>query len=88
MDETDGACSNYGGKQSAYVVLVGKPEGKRQLERARRGCENNIKMEFHEIVCRAVDWIDLAQQRDKRRDYLNAVINVQVSKIADNFLTS
>jgi len=88
MDKTDGACSNYGGKQSAHGVLVGKPAGKRQLERARRGCGNNIKMEFHEIVCRAVDWTDLAQQMDKRRNYANAVINVQVSQNADNFLTS
>ena len=67
---------------------MGKPEEKRKLGRPRRGWENNIKMEFHEIVWRAVDWSDMAQQRDKRRDYANAAINVRVSQNADNFLTS
>ena len=83
-----GACSTYGGKQSAYGVLVEKPEGKRKLERARRRWKNNIKMDFHELGCQAVDWIDLAQRRNKRRDFVNAVMNFRVSQNADNFLIS
>ena len=88
MDERDKTCRTCRGKQSVYGVLVWKPKGKRKLEGARRRWENNIKMEFHEIVCRVVDWIDLAQQRDKRPDYVNGMIQFRFSQNADNFLTS
>jgi hypothetical protein len=55
---------------------VGKPKGKRKLGRARPRWENNIKMQFREIGCQAVDWNDLTQQRDKRQDYANEAIKV------------
>jgi hypothetical protein len=46
-------------------VLVGIPEGKRLFVRHRRKCEDNIKMDFQEVRWRDLDWIDLAQDRDK-----------------------
>jgi len=48
-----------------YGVLVEKPEGKRQLGRPRRRWEDNIKMDLQEVGCGSVDWIDLAQDRDR-----------------------
>jgi hypothetical protein len=50
-----------GRMKNAYKILVGKPEGKRPLERARHRWENNFKMDLQEIECRGVDWIRLAQ---------------------------
>jgi hypothetical protein len=47
----DGACSTYGERRGVYRVLVGKPEGKRQLERPRHRWEDNIKMDLQEVVC-------------------------------------
>jgi hypothetical protein len=46
--------------RDAYRVLVGKPEGKRPLERPRRRWEDNIKIDIHGVGWRSVDWIDLA----------------------------
>jgi len=56
-----------GERTGGYRVLVGKPEGKRQLGRPRCRWEDNMKMEFHEVLCGGMDWIDLAQDRDKCR---------------------
>jgi hypothetical protein len=50
-------------KKNAYRILVGKPEGKRQLGRPRRRLVGNIKMDLREIECDGVDWIDMAQDR-------------------------
>jgi hypothetical protein len=47
------------------MVLVGKPVGKRPLGRPRRRWEDNIKMDLQEVECRDMDWIDLAQDRDR-----------------------
>jgi hypothetical protein len=49
-----------GERRSIYRELVGKPEGKRPLERSRRRWENNIKMELREVGCDGMDWVDLA----------------------------
>jgi hypothetical protein len=57
---------------------VGKPEGKRPLGRPRRRWVDNVKMDLLEIVWGDVDWIGLAQDRDKRRALVNAVMNVRV----------
>jgi len=46
-------------------VLVGKPEGKRPLGRLRRGWEDNIKVGLQEMGCGGIDWIDLAEERDR-----------------------
>jgi hypothetical protein len=61
-----------------YRVLVGKPEGKRPLWRPRRRWEDNIKMDLQEIGYGVMDWIDLAQDRDRWRVLVNAVMNIWV----------
>ena len=60
------------------MVLVGKPEGKRQLGRPRRRWEDNIKMDLQEVGCGGVDWIELAQDGDRWRTLVNAVMNLRV----------
>jgi hypothetical protein len=64
--------------ESAYRLLVGKPEGKRPLGRPRHRCLDNIKMELVERGWGGVDWIGLAQDRDKLRALLNTVMNLWV----------
>jgi hypothetical protein len=66
-----------GEKRNAYMILVGKPEGKRPLGRPRRRWEDNIKMDLREIWG-GVDWIDLAQDRDQWRPLVNTVMNLRV----------
>jgi hypothetical protein len=61
-----------------YRVLVGKPEGKRPLARPRREWEHNIKTDLQEVECGGIDWIELAQDRDKWRALVNAVMNLRV----------
>ena len=61
-----------------YRVLVGKPEGKSPLGRPRRLWEDNIKMDLQEVVCGSVDWIELAQDRDRWRALVNDVMNLRV----------
>ena len=68
-------------------VLVGKPEGKRPLGRLRRGWEDNIKMVLQEVGLRGMDWIELAQDRDKWRALVTVVMNLRVPQNAGNFLT-
>jgi 3-oxoacyl-ACP reductase-like protein len=68
-----------GGRRGVYRVLVGKPEGKTPLGRTRRRWEDNIKMEFQKEGCEGMDWIELAQNRDKWRAFVNAVMNFRVS---------
>jgi hypothetical protein len=67
-----------GKKRNAYRLLVGKPEGKRPLGRPRRRWVDNIRMNLEEIGWGGVDWIGLAQDRDKWRALVNAVLNFQV----------
>ena len=61
-----------------YRVLVGKPEGKRQLGRPRRRWEDNISMDLQEVVLGYEDWIGLAQDRDGWRALVSAVRNLRV----------
>jgi len=61
-----------------YRVSVGKRERKRPLGRPRRRLENNIKLDLQEVGCECMDWIDLAQDRDRWRPLVNAVMNLQV----------
>ena len=58
-----------------YRVLVRKPEGKRPLGRPRRRWEDNIKMDLQAVERGGMDWIDLAQYRDRWRAVVNAVMN-------------
>jgi len=66
-----------GGKRRLYRVLVGKPEGKRPLERPRRRWEDNIKMELREVRCGGMEWIESAQDRDRWQALVNAVMKVR-----------
>jgi hypothetical protein len=72
------ACSAYGDRKGVNRVLVGKPEGKRPLRRPRRRWEDNIKMDLQEVGCGGIDWIQLAQDRDRWRALVNAVKNLRV----------
>jgi len=67
---------------------VGKPEGKRPLGRPRLRWEDNIKMDLQEVGCGGMDWIELAQDRDRWRADVNGVMNLRVPYNAGNFLTS
>ena len=59
-------------------ILVGKPEGKRPLRRHRRRWEDNIKMDFQVAECEGMDWIELAQDRDRWWALLKVVMNLRV----------
>ena len=58
--------------------LVGKPEGKKPLERPKHRWEDNIKTDLQEVLCGDMDWIELAQDMDKWRALVNAVMNLRV----------
>jgi hypothetical protein len=64
--------------RNAYIILVGKPEGRRPLGRPRRKWEDNIKMDLGEIGFGDVDWIHLAQDRERRRAIMNTMINLRI----------
>ena len=68
-----------GERRGVYRVLVGKPEGKRSLGRPRRRWEDNIKMDLQEVGWGGMDWIELAQDRGRRRVLVNAVMNLRVA---------
>jgi hypothetical protein len=70
-----GSCSTNGEKRNAYRLLVGKPEGKRPLGRLRRRWVDNIRMDLGEVGWGDVDWIGLAQDRNKWRVLVNSVLN-------------
>jgi hypothetical protein len=77
-----------GERRGAYGVLVRKPEKNRPLMRRRRRWEDNIKVDLKEIVWEGVNRIDLAQDVDKLRAAVNAIINHRVPKIARDFLNA
>jgi len=64
-------------RRGVYRVLVVKPIGKRPLGRPRRRWEDNIMMDLQEVGCGAMDWIELAQDRDRWRALVNAVMNLR-----------
>jgi hypothetical protein len=69
-------------------VLVGNPEGKRQLGRLGRRWEDNIKIDLQEVGCGGMDWMELDQDKESLQALVNAVMNLWVPKNAGNFLTS
>jgi hypothetical protein len=73
-----GHVARMGEGGNVYRVLVGKPEGKRPLERPRRRWEDGIKMDLREIGWGGVEWIHLAHDRDLWRAFVNVVMNLRV----------
>ena len=67
-----------GEERGAYRVLVGIPERKRPLGRPRRRWVDNIRMDLQKVGCGYVDWIGLAQDRDRWRTLVSAVMNLRV----------
>ena len=65
--------------KSSFKILVGKPTGKRPLERPRRRWEDNITMDLKEIGINTRNWVGWAQDRDYRRALVNAALNLRVS---------
>jgi hypothetical protein len=70
--------AHMGEKRGIYRILVGEPEGKRQIGRPRCGWEDNIKMDLQEVECGGVEYIELAQDRDRWRALVSAVMNLRV----------
>jgi hypothetical protein len=67
-----------GEEKNAYRILVGNPEGKRLLGRSRHRWMDNIKIDVREIGWGDMDWIDLAQNRDQWRAFVNTVMKLWV----------
>jgi hypothetical protein len=68
MGEIRGACG----------ILVRRPKGKRPFGRPRRRWEDSIKIALQDVECGDMDWIDLAEDRDRWRAVVNAVMNLRV----------
>jgi hypothetical protein len=64
--------------RGVHRVLVGRPEGKRPLGRPRRRWEDNIKMDLRQKGIDGANWIQLAQDRVRRRAFVNTVMNLRV----------
>jgi len=70
--------ARMGEERGVYRVVVGKTEGRRPLGRPRRRWEDNIKTDPQEVGCGGMDWIELAQDRDRWRALVSAVMNLRV----------
>ena len=73
-----GHVARIGERRGVYRVLVVKPVGKRPLRRPRCRWKDNITMDIQEVACGGMDWIELAQDRDRWRALVNAVMNLLV----------
>jgi hypothetical protein len=73
-----GHVARMGEKRNAYRFLVGKSEGRRTLGRPRRRWVNIVRMDLVEVAWGDVDWIGLAQDRDRWRALVNSVLNLRV----------
>jgi hypothetical protein len=71
-----------------FRILVEKSERKRPLGRLRPRCENNIKMDLQEIGCVVMYWMELAQDKNRCRALVNAVMDFRVSSNSGNFWTN
>ena len=83
-----GHVARMGEERGVYRILVGKPEGKRPLGRPRRTWVDNIRTDLQEVGCGYMDWIGLAQDRDRWWALVSAVMNLRVPKNSRNFVTS
>jgi len=83
-----GHVARMGEEMGVYRVFLGKPEGRRPLGRPRRRWVDNIRMDLQDVGCGYMDWIGLAQDRDRWRTLANVVMNLRVPRNAGNFLTS
>jgi len=70
--------ARMGERRFVYMVLVGKPERKKLLGRRRHGWKDNIKSDLQKVGCGGMDWIELAQDRDRWRALVNGVMNTRV----------
>jgi hypothetical protein len=70
--------ARIGEKRNAYRLLVGKPEGKRPLRKPKHGLVDNIRMDLGEVGWGDVDWIGLAQDRNRWRALTNLVLDLRV----------
>ena len=73
-----GHVARMGERKGVCRVLAGKPEGRRTLGRLRCRWEDNIKMDLQEVVCGGMDWIELAQDRDRWQALVTALMNLWV----------
>ena len=73
-----GLVARMGEERGVYNVLVEKPDGKRPLGRPRRRWVDNIRMDVQEVGCGYMDWIGLAQDRDRGWTLVSAVMNLRV----------
>ena len=73
-----GHVARVGEEMGVYRVLVGKPEGRRPLGRPRRRWVDNIRMDLQEVGYVYMDWIGLAQDRDRWRTLVSALMNLRV----------
>jgi hypothetical protein len=73
-----GQVAYMGEGRGVYRILVGKPEENRPLGRPSCEWEDNIEMDLQEVECGGIDWIELAQDRDRWRALVNVVMNLRV----------
>jgi hypothetical protein len=71
--------ARMGEESNSYRLLVGKPDGNRPLGRPKHRWVDNMKMDLREVGWGDVDWVHLAQDRDKRRALVNAAMNIRVA---------
>ena len=70
--------ARMGEERGVYMVLLGKPEGRRPMGRPRRRWVDNIRMDLQEVGCGYMDWIWLVQDMDSWRTLVSAVMNLRV----------
>ena len=73
-----GHVAHMGEERGVYRILVGKPEGKRPLRRPKRRWVDNIRTDLQEVGCEYMEWIGLAQDRDRWRTLVGAVMKLRV----------
>jgi hypothetical protein len=78
-----GHVARMGERRGVHMVLVGKPERRRPLGRSRRRWEDNIRMVLREVGCGCVDWMELAQDRDRWRALVNALGSIKCGEFLD-----